>query len=185
MQEAVLPGQGAMAVLLGLSDEKVIEACQQASSVGVVEAVNFNSPGQIVIAGETLAVDKTLEIAKQMGAKRGQKLPVSVPSHCQLMKPAADALSAYLAGVIVQSPKIPVMNNVDVKCNTDPEEIRDAVVRQLYCPVRWTQTIEVMASEGIDTVIECGPGKVLSGLNKRIKSDLHLFNLCELDAFSV
>ena len=168
MQEAVPAGTGAMAAILGLDDAKVIEVCEQAAEGEVVSAVNFNSPGQVVVAGHAKAVDRAVELAKAAGAKRALVLPVSVPSHCSLMAPAAERLAERLAGIQVNTPAVPVYNNVDVKAENDAAAIRDALKRQLYSPVRWVETIQALAGQGIGTVVECGPGKVLVGLNKRI-----------------
>jgi [acyl-carrier-protein] S-malonyltransferase len=184
MQEAVTAGTGAMVVILGLTAQQAIEVCQEAAQQEIVQAVNFNAPGQVVIAGNSAAVDRAMLLAKEAGAKRVRKLPVSVASHCLLMKPAAEKLAAYLTNVTLQSPKIPVVNNVDVQINTDPTTIKDALVRQLYCPVRWIETIEFMSkAQNITTVIECGPGKVLTGLNKRINSELTLYSLHNVAGF--
>lgn len=176
MQEAVPKGTGAMAAILGLDDDAVREVCSSASgdadSEQIVEAVNFNSPGQVVIAGHTTAVEKATELAKEKGAKRAVMLPVSVPSHCQLMKPAADKLSAELQAIKFSEPRIPVLNNVDVQSPKTADEIKQALVKQLYQPVRWVETIQNMASQGVDRILECGPGKVLMGLNKRIDKSL-------------
>jgi [acyl-carrier-protein] S-malonyltransferase len=172
MQEAVPAGQGAMAAILGLSDEQVIAACEQAAQTEVVSAVNFNSPGQVVIAGHGNAVARAVEAAKQLGAKRAVLLPVSVPSHCSLMAPAADRLAAYVRDIEINRPAIPVFNNVDVAVAEEPRAIRDALVRQLVSPVRWVEIIQAMANKGVDIAVECGPGKVLAGLNKRIARDM-------------
>lgn len=134
----------------------------------MVSAVNFNANGQVVIAGNVAAVERAVNLAKEAGAKRALVLPVSVPSHCELMKPAADKLAGKLAGITINAPQIPVINNVDVSKAGDADAIRDALVRQLYSPVRWVETIQAMEGEGVDTLVECGPGKVLVGLNKRI-----------------
>lgn len=168
MQEAVPAGTGSMAAILGLDDARVIEVCEQAAEGEVVSAVNFNANGQVVIAGNVAAVERAVNLAKEAGAKRALVLPVSVPSHCELMKPAADKLAEKLAAVSVNAPQIPVINNVDVSKAGDADAIRDALVRQLYSPVRWVETVQAMESEGVDTLVECGPGKVLVGLNKRI-----------------
>jgi [acyl-carrier-protein] S-malonyltransferase len=172
MQESVPAGTGAMAAILGLEDDAIVQLCAEAAGDEVVEAVNFNSPGQVVVAGDKAAVERAVSLAKERGAKRAVMLPVSVPSHCALMKPAADKLAAVLQDVEVQSPVIPVINNVDVAAPTDPAAIRDALVRQLYNPVRWVGIIRKMAAEGVDRLIECGPGKVLTGLNKRIDRNM-------------
>ncbi|MDF2177641.1 ACP S-malonyltransferase [Aliiglaciecola sp. CAU 1673] len=173
MQEAVPMGVGAMSAIIGLDDDKVIAACESAAQGQVVSAVNFNSPGQVVIAGNKDAVERAGEACKAAGAKRALPLPVSVPSHCALMKPAADKLAKALADIQFNQPVIPVINNVDVAMNNDATQIKDALVRQLYSPVRWTQSIEKMASMGITEVMEVGPGKVLSGLIKRIDKNLN------------
>ncbi|HEB67060.1 MAG TPA: [acyl-carrier-protein] S-malonyltransferase [Gammaproteobacteria bacterium] len=169
MQEAVPAGTGAMAAILGLDDEAVIQVCADAADGEVVEAVNFNSPGQVVVAGHKSAVERAVALASERGAKRAVMLPVSVPSHCALMKPAAERLAEILEDIPVQAPAIPVVNNVDVEMPTDPDAIRDALVRQLDHPVRWVETIRRMQAEGVDTLLESGPGKVLVGLNKRIE----------------
>lgn len=172
MQEAVPAGVGAMAAILGLDDDKVIDVCAQAAEDQVVSAVNFNAPGQVVVAGHEAAVQRAVALAKAAGAKRAVVLPVSVPSHCSLMRPAAERLAARLAEVEIRRPRIPVYNNVDVRAEEDPNAIRDALARQLYSPVRWVDTIRTLAQAGADTLIECGPGKVLAGLNKRIDKGL-------------
>lgn len=178
MQEAVPAGEGAMAAILGLEDAQVIQVCADAavapgaSLAEVVAAVNFNSPGQVVVAGTAAAVARAVELAKQAGAKRALMLPVSVPSHCLLMKPAADRLAALLQTVALKTPEIPVINNADVAVCVEADKIRDALVRQLYNPVRWVETIRAMANAGVKNLVECGPGKVLAGLNKRIERDM-------------
>lgn len=172
MQEAVPAGSGAMAAVLGLDDDAVREACRDAAVGEVLEAVNFNSPGQVVVAGNKAAVERLVALAKERGAKRALVLPVSVPSHCALMRPAAEKLATVLQGVTIQAPTIPVLNNVDVARPDDADAIRDALVRQLYSPVRWVETIQKMASEGVAQLVECGPGKVLVGLNKRIERNM-------------
>jgi len=190
MQEAVPKGTGAMAAILGLDDAAVIAVCSEAAQDEIVQAVNFNSPGQVVVAGNKAAVERATEIAKQKGAKRAVMLPVSVPSHCQLMKPAADKLAIDLNTISIQAPTIQVINNVDVKCESDPDAIRDALVRQLYQPVRWVEAVQSMIQAGTNTIIECGPGKVLVGLNKRIDksithaaiTDADSLNACLADA---
>lgn len=169
MQEAVPVGQGGMAAILGLSDEAVIEVCSRASAgTEVVEAVNFNAPSQVVIAGSASAVKKACELAKQAGAKRALELPVSAPFHSSLMKPASVRLGQALAELTLSSPSCPVVNNVDVQVEFDTVKIADALVRQAYRPVRWVETIQKMSAEGATLFVECGPGKVLSGLVKRI-----------------
>ncbi len=169
MQEAVPAGEGAMAAILGLDDDAVIQVCEDAAEGEVLSAVNFNSPGQVVIAGQKTAVERALGVAKEKGAKRALLLPVSVPSHCALMKPAAQKLEQILADIELREPVIPVLNNVDVQAQSDAAEIRAALVKQLHSPVRWVETIRKMAADGVDSLIECGPGKVLAGLNKRIE----------------
>lgn len=168
MQAAVAAGEGAMAAILGLADEQVIELCQSAAEDEVVEAVNFNSPGQVVIAGNTNAVSRAIELSKEAGAKRALLLPVSVPSHCQLMQSAASMLSARLQTVEFKPPQFPVINNVDAKINHEADLIKESLVKQLHNPVRWTQVVNEMGAIGVDALVECGPGKVLAGLTKRI-----------------
>ncbi|HVK53976.1 MAG TPA: ACP S-malonyltransferase [Burkholderiales bacterium] len=177
MQDAVKDGEGGMAAILGLDEEPVIEACREAAQGQVLEAVNLNSPGQIVIAGHREAVLRGCELVKAKGAKRAMMLPVSVPSHCALMKPAADKLRDYLAGVSMTSPLIPVVQNADVQAHGDAAAVKDALVRQLYSPVRWIETVQYFARQGIAMVVECGPGKVLGGLTKRIDSNLQSLTL--------
>ncbi|WP_432379055.1 ACP S-malonyltransferase [Duganella sp. P38] len=173
MQEAVPVGQGTMAVVLGLSDDDVRATCAEAAAAGgVVEAVNFNAPAQVVIAGDTAAVERACEIAKGKGAKRAMKLPVSAPFHSSLLKPASDRLRDYLANITFSAPQIPLINNVDVAVLTDPAAIKDALVRQAAAPVRWVETVQQIAADGIVDVVECGPGKVLMGLTKRIDGNL-------------
>ena len=172
MQDAVPVGQGGMAAILGLSDEDVIAACNEAAEGEVVEAVNFNAPAQVVIAGSKAAVERACEIAKAKGAKRALTLPVSAPFHSSLLKPASDKLREYMAGIAFSAPAIPLINNVDVAIVTDPALIKDALVRQAASPVRWVETIQAVHASGIRNVIECGPGKVLAGLTKRINAEL-------------
>lgn len=171
MQSAVPQGEGAMAAILGLDDDVVREVCAEAAQGSVVEAVNFNSPGQVVIAGAAAAVDHAMELAKEKGAKRALPLPVSVPSHCSLMKPAAEKLAEALKNVAIKTPQIRVIHNADVAAYDDAEKIKDALVRQLYSPVRWTETVNALVAEGITRSAECGPGKVLAGLAKRINKE--------------
>ena len=168
MQRAVPEGVGAMAAIIGLDNDSIAANCEKAAQGQVVSPVNFNSPGQVVIAGHKEAVERANVLMKESGAKRALPLPVSVPSHCALMKPAAEELAIALDKLEVKAPVIPVINNADVATVTDPAAIKDALVRQLYSPVRWTETVERMASEEITFEIEMGPGKVLSGLVKRI-----------------
>jgi [acyl-carrier-protein] S-malonyltransferase len=172
MQAAVPVGTGAMAAILGLEDDAVIAACQQAEQDEVVEAVNFNAPAQVVIAGHKAAVERAMENAKAAGAKRAVLLPVSAPFHSSLLKPAAAVLSEALSKVELKSPNISVIHNVDVQMHQDLAAIRQALVDQAWHPVRWVQTIEAMAAMGVTHIVECGPGKVLSGLVKRISPDL-------------
>ena len=175
MQEAVPVGQGTMAVMLGLSDEDVRAACAEAAAAvpgEIVEAVNYNAPAQVVVAGHTAAVEKACEIAKAKGAKRAMRLPVSAPFHSTLLKPASDRLRDYMASIHFNAPQIPLINNVDVAVLNDPASIKDALVRQAASPVRWVETMQKVAEEGITNVVECGPGKVLMGLAKRIDARL-------------
>lgn len=182
MQEAVPAGTGAMAAILGLDDNVVVDICTKAAEGEVVSAVNFNSPGQVVVAGNTSAVERAVELAKESGAKRAVILPVSVPSHCSLMAPAADKLAERLATIEVNKPGIPVYNNVDVKAEEDPDAIRDALKRQLFSPVRWVDTVNTFAEQDIMYVVECGAGKVLAGLNKRINKDMKAFTTHDKDS---
>jgi [acyl-carrier-protein] S-malonyltransferase len=168
MQNAVPEGSGAMAAILGLDDDQVTAMCAQAAQGEVVSAVNFNSPGQVVIAGNTAAVERAMALAKQAGAKRALLLPVSVPSHCALMQPAATAFARDLEAVSIRTPALPVVHNVDVASHEQPDAIREALAAQVFNPVRWVETVRAMGDVGIDTVLEMGPGKVLAGLNKRI-----------------
>ena len=172
MQEAVPVGQGTMAAILGLSDDDVRAACAEAAAGEVVEPVNFNAPAQVVIAGHVAAVERACELAKAKGAKRALKLPVSAPFHSSLLKPASDRLRDYMAGITFNAPQIPLINNVDVAIVTDPAAIKDALVRQAANPVRWVESMQKVAADGITQVIECGPGKVLMGLAKRIDGNL-------------
>ena len=171
MQSAVPQGVGAMAAVLGLDDDQVQAICAQAAQGEVVEAVNFNSPGQVVIAGKVAAVERAMAAAKEAGAKRALPLPVSVPSHCSLMKPAAEKLAEALQNVAIHTPQIRVIHNADVAAYDDADKIKDALVRQLYSPVRWTETVNALVAEGIAESAECGPGKVLAGLAKRINKE--------------
>lgn len=168
MQSAVPQGVGAMAAILGLEDEQVRQICTESAQDEVVEAVNFNSPGQVVIAGNAAAVERAMTAAKEAGAKRALPLPVSVPSHCSLMKPAAEKLAESLKSVVIKQPQIRVIHNADVAAYDDADRIKDALVRQLYSPVRWTETVNALVSDGITESAECGPGKVLASLAKRI-----------------
>ncbi|QYJ88509.1 ACP S-malonyltransferase [Shewanella halotolerans] len=172
MQQAVPAGTGAMFAIIGLDNDGIAKACEEAAQGEVVAPVNFNSPGQVVIAGEKAAVERAADACKAAGAKMAVALPVSVPSHCQLMKPAADELAKALDALSFSAPSIPVVNNVDVATPESVEAIKDALVRQLYCPVRWSETVEKMAAEGVSQLVEVGPGKVLTGLAKRINKSL-------------
>ena len=172
MQEAVPAGEGAMAAIMGLEAEVVRELCLEAAQGQVVEAANLNAPGQIVIAGAKAAVERAGELAKARGAKRALLLPVSAPFHCALMRPAAERLAQRLADVSIRKPEIEVINNVDVAVYVEPEKIRDALVRQAFSPVRWIELIQAMAGRGMSHVIECGPGKVLAGMTKRIAREV-------------
>ena len=172
MQEAVPVGEGAMAAILGLEDDMVHAACREAAQGQVVEAVNFNAPSQVVIAGHKPAVERGTAAAKAKGAKRAVMLPVSAPFHSSLLRPAADKLRGYLANIGVSAPRIPVVNNVDVKIENDPQRIRDALARQACKPVRWVEVVRHMAGMGVTHVVECGPGKVLAGLTRRIDGNL-------------
>ncbi|HIJ22541.1 MAG: ACP S-malonyltransferase [Gammaproteobacteria bacterium] len=185
MQEAVPVGQGAMAAILGLEDEQVRSVCNSAADGGVVEAVNFNAPGQVVIAGSTDAVERATALAKEAGAKRALPLPVSVPSHSSLMREAAERFAEAMTPITINPPEIPVINNVDVSAEIEPDSVRGSLIRQLYNPVRWVETVQEMKSAGVDTLIECGPGKVLAGLNKRIDRQMKaapLFDPASLEA---
>ncbi|MCD9544308.1 ACP S-malonyltransferase [Photobacterium carnosum] len=168
MQQAVPAGVGAMSAIIGLDNDAIAAACAQAAEDQVCSPVNFNSPGQVVIAGNKEAVERANVLCKEAGAKRALPLPVSVPSHCALMKPAADKLAIALEGLAFSAPTVPVINNADVATEIDPVAIKLALVKQLYNPVRWTESVERMASEGVEELLEMGPGKVLTGLTKRI-----------------
>ncbi len=174
MQQAVPAGEGAMYAIIGLADDAIVKCCEEAvSETGkVVAPVNYNSPGQVVIAGAANAAEVAANACKEAGAKRALPLAVSVPSHCALMQPAAEQLSALLDTINISAPQIPVVNNVDVSIETNPEAIKDALVRQLYCPVRWTEIVEFLAQHGVDVAFEVGPGKILTGLIKRINKSI-------------
>jgi [acyl-carrier-protein] S-malonyltransferase len=172
MQEAVPEGEGAMAALMGLDIDEVRAACSEAAQGDVVEAANLNAPGQIVIAGARAAVERAMALASEKGAKRAVLLPVSAPFHCALMKPAAERLRERLSTARIVSPEIDVLNNVDVAIQNDPEKIRDALVRQAFSPVRWIESVTAMASQGLIRVIECGPGKVLAAMTRRINKEV-------------
>lgn len=185
MQEAVPVGSGAMAAILGLEDEAVLAACREAAQGAVVEAVNFNSPGQVVIAGDAAAVARAIELARDRGAKRAVPLPVSVPSHSSLMRSAGERLRERLQSVAVQAPLIRYVSAVDATSHEHPDDIRDMLVRQLSSPVRWTDTVRALAGSGLGQLIECAPGKVLTGLNRRIERRADLTFLALEDPASI
>ena len=184
MQDAVPPGIGAMAAIMGGDDDAVAAACVEAAQGQVVEPVNFNAPGQVVIAGHREAVERAIGLAKQKGAKRGVMLPVSAPFHSSLLKPAADKLAARLAQVTFVPPAIPVIHNVDVAEHAAPDAIRTALAQQAASPVRWTATVQRMAALGVTHIVECGPGRVLAGMNKRIVDVIESFALIDSDAIN-
>lgn len=184
MQEAVPSGVGAMAAILGLDDDVIVSLCAEAAQGEVLQAVNFNSPGQVVIAGHNAAVERGMALAKEKGAKRALPLPVSVPSHCLLMKPAAEKLADYLKKVSLQTPVVPVIHNADVQAYKTEAEIKDALVRQLFSPVRWVETVQKIYADGVTNAAECGPGKVLAGLTKRIVAELSCTALVSAEAIS-
>jgi len=171
MQEAVPEGVGAMAAILGLDDHLVVNVCAEVAGSEVVSAVNFNTPGQVVIAGNAAAVERAMVAAKKIGAKRAMPIPVSVPSHCALMQPAAEKLAEYLLNTHIDTPKMTLIHNVDVASHSAPDVIKNALKEQLYKPVRWVDTIRFMHDQGVTCFVECGPGKILLGLNKRIAKD--------------
>jgi len=184
MQSAVPVGEGAMAAIIGVDDADIERICEETSDgeTAIVSAVNYNSPGQVVIAGHTGAVDAAIEALKAAGAKRAMPLPVSAPFHTSLMRPAGERLAEAIAGMAIASPGIPVVHNVHAATESDPEKIRALLVQQIYSPVRWTSCVQTMVSAGVQRVVECGPGKVLSGLNRRIDKSLASFNLEEPEA---
>jgi len=184
MQQSVPAGVGKMAAIIGLDDDKVEQACASVAGNEVVSPVNYNSPGQIVIAGNAEAVERAIEACKESGAKRAMPLAVSVPSHCMLMKPASEQLAEELQTIEFSASDIKVVNNVDVKIETEASRIKDALVRQLYCPVRWSECINFMAKQGVDHLVECGPGKVLSGLNRRIDRSLISSQINQIDSLN-
>jgi [acyl-carrier-protein] S-malonyltransferase len=184
MQDAVAPGVGAMAAVIGGDDEAVAEACREAAQGEVVEAVNFNAPGQLVIAGNRSAVERAMAAAKARGAKRAMMLPVSAPFHSSLLAPAAARLATRLASVAVAAPSVPVVHNVDVQTRATPAEIRDALAKQAARPVRWTETVQWLVAHGVTTVVECGPGKVLAGLARRIDDSLTTYALTDRAALA-
>jgi [acyl-carrier-protein] S-malonyltransferase len=172
MQEAVPEGTGGIAAILGLDDSKLGELCAEAAQGEVLEPANLNSPGQVVIAGHRAAVERAMVLAKEKGAKRAVMLPMSAPSHCSLMRPAAERLRARLAEIEVKKPAVPVVHNRSVEFYDDPSRIRTALVEQLDHPVRWIEIVQFLASHGVDRIVECGPGKVLTGLDKRIAPEV-------------
>ena len=184
MQDAVPQGVGAMAAIMGLDDEGVVAACAEAAQMQSVEAVNFNAPGQVVIAGHKEAVERAIVAAKARGAKRGLLLPVSAPFHSKLLQPAAERLAAYLAEVPVRVANVGVLHNVDVACAATPEAIRAALARQAASPVRWVETVQAFVAQGVTHIIECGPGTVLTGLARRIAPDVELLPLNDANAIA-
>jgi [acyl-carrier-protein] S-malonyltransferase len=184
MQEAVPAGQGGMAAILGLEDADVLAACAEAAQGDVVSAVNFNAPGQVVIAGSVLAVERAIEACKARGAKRAMALPVSVPSHCELMRPAAERFAEAVGSVNWQAPQIPLVQNVSAAVVADLDALRRDLLAQLYSPVRWVETIRCLDGHGVAELVECGPGKVLSGLNKRCVKGINTHNLDTPEAFA-
>jgi len=184
MQEAVPEGTGGIAAILGLDEPAIREVCAAAAQGEVLEPANLNSPGQIVIAGHRTAVERGMAVAKEKGAKRAVMLPMSAPSHCSLMKPAADRLAERLATLVVSKPQVPVVQNRDVQAYDDPARIRQALVEQLYNPVRWIETVQFLAGKGVTRMIECGPGKVLTGLSKRIAGDAEVIAINDTAALT-
>lgn len=184
MQTAVPVGEGAMAAIIGLDDPVIVGLCAEVagSGDGEVAAVNFNSPGQVVIAGHTAAVEKAISVLKEAGAKRAMPLPVSAPFHTVLMKPAGERLAEVMAEIAIHSPAVPVIHNVHCRAESDPERIRELLVQQIYSPVQWTGCVQAMVGRGVGEVVECGPGKVLSGLNRRIDKSLSSHSLEEPEA---
>ncbi|WP_426141665.1 ACP S-malonyltransferase [Pseudomonas sp. DWP3-1-2] len=184
MQEAVPAGQGAMAAILGLEDAAVLGACAEAAQGEVVSAVNFNSPGQVVIAGSVAAVQRAMDLCKTAGAKRAMPLPVSVPSHCELMRPAAERFADSVAMIDWKAPQIPLVQNVSAAVVSDLDRLKSDLLKQLYMPVRWVESIQALAANGATQLVECGPGKVLAGLNKRCADGVTTYNLNTPDAFA-
>jgi [acyl-carrier-protein] S-malonyltransferase len=184
MQQAVPAGQGGMAAILGLDDADVLAACAEAAQGDVVSAVNFNAPGQVVIAGSATAVARAVEACKARGAKRAMPLPVSVPSHCELMRPAAERFAESIAGIAWQAPQIALVQNVSASVVTDVESLKNNLLKQLYSPVRWVESVVCLAEQGVTDLLECGPGKVLSGLNKRCVKGITTHNLETPEAFA-
>ena len=177
MRDACPGGQGKMAAIIGLDDDKTQSVCADAAQDQVVQAVNFNAPGQVVIAGDSAAVDRAIELAKEAGARKAMPLAVSVPCHSDLMKPAAEELAEKLRATAIAAPMIPVVNNIDAKIELNPEQIREKLIVQLYSPVLWVASVNTMVEKGIDTMVECGPGKVLSGMNKRVSRSLSVSSI--------
>jgi len=184
MQQAVPAGQGGMAAILGLEDADVLAACAEVAQGEVVSAVNFNAPGQVVIAGSAAAVERAIEACKARGAKRAMALPVSVPSHCELMRPAAERFAKSVAALAWQAPQIPLVQNVSAAVVADLETLKTDLLAQLYSPVRWVESMVVLADRGVTDVVECGPGKVLSGLNKRCVKGVTTYNLDTPESFA-
>ena len=186
MQSAVPVGEGAMAAIIGLDDEQIDSACRQAaaSSGDTVAAVNYNSPGQVVIAGKTAAVDAAIELCKEAGARRAMPLPVSAPFHTELMRPAGDRLAEVLETISVSAPDIPVVHNVHARAESDPVKIRALLVEQIFSPVRWTACVQAMMGRGVERMVECGPGQVLGGLNRRIDKSLSSYTIEEPSDFT-
>ena len=184
MQEAVPVGVGAMAAVLGLSDDDARRACAEAAGEEVVEAVNFNAPAQVVIAGNTSAVERACAAAKRLGAKRAVSLPVSAPFHSSLMRPAGERLRQFLQSTRISVPRIPLINNVDVASETEPARIVDALARQAYSPVRWVEVVRALAAHGVTHIVECGPGKALSGMAKRIAPEVECVSISDLPSLS-
>jgi len=184
MQQAVPAGHGAMAAILGLSDEQVVAICAEAAEDEVVSAVNFNSPGQVVIAGNKAAVDRAIELCKAQGAKRALPLAVSVPSHCALMKPAAERFAESVNAIEWTAPQVPVVQNVSAAVAADVDTLKQDLLAQLYQPVRWVECVQALAAHGAVNLVECGPGKVLAGLNKRCAEGVTTYNLNTPDAFA-
>lgn len=184
MQQAVPAGAGGMAAILGLEDVDVLDACREAAQGDVVSAVNFNAPGQVVIAGSAAAVERAIEVCKAKGAKRAMPLPVSVPSHCELMRPAAERFAGAIGDAPWRTPEIPLVQNVSAEVVSDLDTLRRNLLAQLYSPVRWVETIVVLNERGVSELVECGPGKVLSGLNKRCVKGINTYNLDTPEAFA-
>ncbi|MAR92908.1 MAG: [acyl-carrier-protein] S-malonyltransferase [Pseudomonadales bacterium] len=183
MRDACPGGQGKMAAVIGLDDEQVIAVCEQAAGGEVVQAVNFNAPGQVVIAGHGAAVDRAVELAREAGARKAMPLAVSVPCHSDLMRPAAEQLAEQLRATAIQQPAIPVVNNIDAEVELNPDQIREKLIAQLYSPVLWVASVKTIAATGVDTLVECGPGKVLCGMSKRVERGLTVHSLQDQAGF--